>query len=67
MYPTYAHQSMRHVFNPLLAAWLLTAAGATHSGSSSIATIPMAGGKVIFELEFNRLDLAAMTGIQIRS
>lgn len=41
---------MRFVFNTILAAWLLSAASVSHSGISSIATIPKAGGNVIFEL-----------------
>ena len=53
---------MHFVFNPLLAAWLLTAAGVTHSGLSSIATIPKAGGKVIFELYDEPAMLPECTG-----
>ena len=53
---------MRFVFNPFLAAWLITAAGITHAGLSSIATIPKAGGKVIFELYDDPATLPECTG-----
>lgn len=41
---------MRFTLTPFLAAGLLSAAGVTHAGLSSIATILKAGGEVIFEL-----------------
>lgn len=53
---------MRFTLTPFLAAWLITAAGATHAGLSSVATIPKAGGKVIFELYDDPATLPECTG-----
>ncbi len=53
---------MRLPFTPFLAAWLITAAGVTHAGLSSIATIPKAGGKVIFEIYDDPASLPECTG-----